>query len=145
MREREKDRKRKLAEEGKINDDKDKKQRDHSRVSPAKEIAPAHAPENKRKSETETLLTTASPLASLSASSDADHGDQAASMSSGKITIYKTYVPSMIPSARPTVSPVAIYILTWKLFKLFFCEILKSGDGQTDTKCEFSNHYWINK
>ena len=33
----------------------------------------------------------------------------------------------MIHSARPTVPPVAITILIWKLF----CEILKSGDGQT--------------
>ena len=41
------------------------------------------------------------------------------------LTNHKT---SMIPSARPTVPPVAIIIFKRRLF----CDILKSGDGRTD-------------
>ena len=56
----------------------------------------------------------------------------------------KTFVPSMIHSARPTVLPVAITIDTSKVVLL--CEILKSGDEpmheRTDTTCENSDHYW---
>ena len=47
---------------------------------------------------------------------------------------------SMIPSARPTVLPVAITILTWKLF--CFARVWKVGmDGRTSTTCENSDHY----
>ena len=53
----------------------------------------------------------------------------------------------MIHSARPTFPPVAIIILTWKLFR--FCQILKSSDEKTDVQnddmCENSDHYrpWL--
>ena len=43
----------------------------------------------------------------------------------------------MIHSTRPTVQPIAITIVAWKIF----CEIWKSGDGRTDNTCENSDHY----
>ena len=46
----------------------------------------------------------------------------------------KTYVSSMIPSARSTFSPVAITMLSWKLFCF--------APFWTDTTCENSDHYW---
>ena len=60
----------------------------------------------------------------------------------------------MIPWARPTIPPVAITILTWKLF--CFAKIMKSDelteeqmDGRTDTTYEISDHYipasWITR
>ena len=42
----------------------------------------------------------------------------------------RTWVPSMIHSARLTILPVAITILTWKLF------CFARFDGRTDTTCE---------
>ena len=48
----------------------------------------------------------------------------------------------MIPSARSTIPPVGITILSWKLFG----EILKSVDWRkyvrTYNLCENSDHYW---
>ena len=58
--------------------------------------------------------------------------------------IYKTCVPSMIHSARPTVLPVAITILAWKLF--CFARFWKVGtDGRTDNTCENCDHHrpWL--
>ena len=49
-------------------------------------------------------------------------------LSGSQYTFNKTFVPSMIHSARPTVPPVAITILTWK----WFCfAIFWKADGQT--------------
>ena len=46
---------------------------------------------------------------------------------------YKSCGSSMIPLARPTISLVAIFILTWNLF----CMICKSGDRRT-----YRHHAW---
>ena len=50
----------------------------------------------------------------------------------GWISTNKTFVPSMIRSARHTVLPVAITNLAWKLFR----EILKSGNGRTERRTD---------
>ena len=52
---------------------------------------------------------------------------------------YKKKGPSMIHSARPTVPPLAITSLAWKLFCF---ERFWKVDGRTDNTCENNDHYW---
>ena len=51
----------------------------------------------------------------------------------------------MIPSARPTFPPVMITIFNWNLFRLLDFENWGRTDRQTNTKCEYSDHYrlWL--
>ena len=56
----------------------------------------------------------------------------------------KTSVPSMIHSARPTVTPIAVTSFAWKL--LCFARLWKVGtDGWIDNTCGNSDHYrpWL--
>ena len=55
--------------------------------------------------------------------------------------MYKTCMSSMIPSAKPTVQPATITILTWNL--IWFWKV--RTDGFTQTTCENSDHYrpWL--